>query len=193
MNAQQNISTTISPDQPKHRKRLVLLITIACILGVFALAWQRILGWQSQRKLISQLTAQLSKIEKLSATSLNSTKRGNFQGVTVMGTRFTQVTEEVPGWYKVTQHRLQLDTEIAFLRERVDALQKIHSIAYSLPDEKSEPLMEAFRRCQEKWLSVVPSEIKDDENCNWDKLATEFNSVLATFAKEVRELPYVKQ
>jgi hypothetical protein len=52
--------------------------------------------------------------------------------------------------------------------------------------------MEAFHRCQAKWHSVVPSEITDDENCNWDKLAVEVNSALAAFAKEVRELPYVR-
>jgi hypothetical protein len=191
-NAQQNITTSGCAEQPKQKRRLLVLIAIACVLGVFALVWPRFRDWQSQRTLVSQLNIQLCKIEKLSTIPLNGTRTQAFGGLQVGGTKFGQLTVEVSGWYKVTQHRLNLDTERDFLRERVVALCEVEPIANSLPDAKSKPLMEAFHRCQAKWHSVVPSEITDDENCNWDKLAVEVNSALAAFAKEVRELPYVR-
>ena len=193
MNAQQNIRNSESLQQPKQKqRRLLVLIAIACVLGTFALGWPRFRDWRSQRTLVSQLATQLREIENLSSTTIENTRSRSFGGVQVEGTRFRQLTENVPGWYEVTQRRLNLDTERAFLRDRVAALSEIKAIASSLPDTTREPLMEAFRRCQAKWHSVVPSQITDDENCDWEKLAAEVNSALASFAKELRALSYVQ-
>jgi len=184
MNSQQNESTARSANPPKPTQRLALLIGIACVLGVFALAWPRVRDWQSHRTLISQLTVRLAEVEKLATTTLENTEFVRGPG--------SRLTESVSGWYKITQQRLDLSRERAFLRQRVAGLDATRIVANSLPDAENGPLTEALRRCQTKWRSVVPSEITDDENCNWEKLATQVNEALMGFAKEVRELPYIK-
>jgi len=169
----------------RDSRRLKIILVVGAVIIGLALGFPKCVKWRTDRQARHEVERIVGKIRALSQQPLVFVKRyaaGGFPGPG--GQRFGQKTDEIPGCYRVIQRDLILDHEIAFLRDRVNAIDELEGAAKRLPEGEETHILNEVRPMRDKWQVIVPSEITDD-GVDWSEIGEKINMAMGVLAKNL--------